>query len=190
VALESAARLWHQRDPIRSSEGSVMTVRGMLAALALAGAVTAGAEAAPFRAVSDAEGLWVLDEESGALKLCRTTATAGPKVLDVFGGAGEARQGKAYPGRPDCVAVARPGLGGAVPDPAGGYGGLPGLGGYGMGGPLSVAVRPGMLGDGSSGYQVGSAFGMLGDGRFGYDYGAPDNQVIIIRPEWINVTLD
>jgi hypothetical protein len=31
---------------------------------------------------------------------------------------------------------------------------------------------------------------MLGNGTFGYGYGASDNQVIIVRPEWINVNLD
>lgn len=163
-----------------------MTMRRVVVALALAGAVAAGAEAAPYRAVADADGLWVLDEESGALRLCRTRSAAGPKVVDVFAGAGEARPERTYPGRIGCVAVARPGLDGAVPGPAG-HGGLPGLGGYRVGGALSVAVRPGMLGDGSSGYQVGSAVGMLGNGRFGYGYGAPDDQVIIVRPEWITV---
>jgi hypothetical protein len=168
-----------------------MLREGALIAM-LAGALAPGLAAEPFRMAGDTpESVWVVDEMSGRLAWCRTVAGAGPKVIDVFGGDAQARPEAVLPARPDCSVVLRAeawqaGLAGHVPAPydtASGYG-------AGFGGPLSVAVRPGMLGDGSSGYQIGSAVGMLGNGTFGYGYGASDNQVIIVRPEWINVNLD
>jgi hypothetical protein len=169
---------------------------GIACALALA-PVAAGAQQ-QFRIVADAqEGAWVLDDQAGAVSRCGMAAAVGPKVIDVFGADSEVRQGQELPARPYC----RPapgsdaaGYGGVPGFAAGGYGGMGGFGAAGLvgygGGLLSVAVRPGMLGTGLSGYQIGSAAGMLGDGTFGYGYGAPDNQVIIVRPEWINVNLD
>jgi hypothetical protein len=166
-------------------------------ALALLAPVAAGAQQ-QFRIVADAvEGAWVLDDRAGAVSRCGTAAAVGPKVIDVFGADFEVRQGQELPARPYCRtapgSAAAAGYGGVPGFAAGGYGGMGGFGAAGLagygGGLLSVAVRPGMLGDGSSGYQIGSAVGMLGDGTFGYGYGAPDNQVIIVRPEGINVNL-
>jgi hypothetical protein len=170
-------------------------VVGVACALALL-AATAQAQQ-QFRIVADAqEGAWVLDDQSGSVTRCRMVSAAGPKLIDLFGADAEVREARPLPPRPDCVPAAGTGAGNyGVPGfAAGGYGGLfgpgaPGLGGYGVG-LLSVAVRPGMLGTGASGYQIGSGVGMLGDGTFGYGYGAPDNQVIIVRPEWINVNLN
>jgi hypothetical protein len=51
-----------------------------------------------------------------------------------------------------------------------------------------AAVARGMLGDGSSGPQVGSGAGMLGNGGYGFG-GGPDNQVIIVRPGAVAVGL-
>jgi hypothetical protein len=184
-----------------------MCVRAGAAAALLACLLPGIGAAAQFRIAPAGDGgAWVLDEETGAVSACRMTAGVGPKIVDVFGGDAEVRPETALAASPDCTAVLRGGAGDAsVPGfAAGGYGGtvpdgyggadgyagaLAGGAGYG-GGILSVAVRPGMLGDGSSGYQIGSGVGMLGDGTFGYGYGAPDNQVIIVRPEWINVILD
>ncbi len=47
----------------------------------------------------------------------------------------------------------------------------------------------GMLGDGSSGPQVGSAAGMLGNGGF-WGGGAPENQVVIVRPGAVAIGFD
>ncbi len=86
---------------------------------------------------------------------------AGPKVADGFGsGAGVER-----PARPECKVAMRAV---AAPEP--------------------VAAR-GMLGDGSSGPQVGSAVGMLGNGGFWPQAGWPDQQVIIVRPGAAEVNL-
>jgi hypothetical protein len=174
-------------------------VVGAVVALALLVPGAAGAQQ-QFRIVADAqEGAWVLDDQSGGVSRCGMVGAVGPKVIDVFGADAEVREGQALPARPYCQPVAPSGAGYGMSGDiqgfaAGGYGGMvgfgaAGFGGYG-GGLLSVAVRPGMLGDGSSGYQIGSGVGMLGDGTFGYGGGAPDNQVIIVRPEWINVNLD
>jgi hypothetical protein len=188
-----------------------MSVRAGAAVALLACLLPGIGAAAPFRiAPAGDDGAWVLDEATGAVAACRMTAGVGPKIVDVFGAGAEVRPETALPASPECTAMLRGSPSDAdVPDfAAGGYGGMapegygdgyrgpgsyPGAlaGGAGYGGGLfSVAVRPGMLGDGSSGYQIGSGVGMLGDGTFGYGYGAPDNQVIIVRPEWINVSLD
>jgi hypothetical protein len=119
-----------------------------------------GAEAGPFAVQADGTGAaWVLDETSGALRVCRTVTTTGPKVLDVFGGGADLRPGMERAARTDCtVAMA------AVEDVA------------------AVPVR-GMLGDGSSGPQVGSGAGMLGYGLGGWPRpGGWDRQVVIVRP--------
>jgi NADPH:quinone reductase-like Zn-dependent oxidoreductase len=155
----------------------------MLAAL-LAGALGSGATAASYELAVDAAGsAWVLDGDSGALRRCRSVAGGRPKVLDVFGGVGEARPERQYPRRPGCeLALSSEAWGDGVPGLASGgraygYAGL---------GALSAAVWPGMLGDGSSGVQVGVGAGMLGDGGYG-GYDAPDTQVIIVRPERIDL---
>ena len=108
---------------------------------------------------------------------CRQVAPSGPKVIDVFGADAQVRPEKEYSARPDCSVAMQAGMpDGDVPGfAAGGYGGAAGygvgggygIGGYGAGygGMLSVAVRPGMLGDGSSGYQVsGAAWACSGTG--------------------------
>lgn len=126
----------------------------IVVALALAGE----AEAAPFSVSADGTGsAWVLDEASGALRVCGPAAATGPKVLDVFGGGADVRPGMVRAARPYCVVALR-----AVEEP------------------VAVPVR-GMLGDGSSGPQVGSAAGMLGAGPYGRD-GTPENQIVIVRP--------
>jgi hypothetical protein len=72
------------------------------------GALGAGAEAAPFRIVSDGPGsVWVLDAGSGALDWCRTRAPSGPKVIDVFGAEAVARE--AVPRRSEPVCSTAPG---------------------------------------------------------------------------------
>lgn len=132
----------------------------IVAALALAG----GADAAPFAVAVDGLGsAWVLDEASGATRLCRAVPAAGPKVLDVFGGAADVRPGPERTARADCAVALR-----AIEEP--------------------VAVARGMLGDGSSGPQVGSAAGMLGSGRHGWS-GGPETQIIIVRPGAVAVGL-
>lgn len=126
--------------------------------LAVALAMAGGAEAGPFSVSADGTGAaWVIDEATGATRLCRTYQGTGPKLLDVFGAGADVRAGMERPARPACEVVLR-----AVEEPA-------------------LAPR-GMLGDGSSGPQVGSAAGMLGVGAWGWSGGAPDNQVIIVRP--------
>jgi hypothetical protein len=146
----------------------------------VAALVGTGTPAASYELVTDtADGVWVLDEASGALRRCRSLTDVGPKVLDVFGGVGEARPERPYPGRTVCEVALRPeSWGEGAPGVAlGAYGGL-----------LEVAVRSGMLGDGSSGVQVGVGAGMLGDGGYG-GYDAPDTQVIIVRPDRDGVAL-
>jgi hypothetical protein len=135
----------------------------MVVALAVAG----GADAAPFSMSADGAGsAWVLDEATGALRVCRTVAAMGPKVLDVFGAVAEVRPGVERAARPTCVVTLGP-----IEEP--------------------VAVPPrGMLGDGSSGPQVGSAAGMLGDGGWGWGWGdAAENQIVIIRPGSVAIGL-
>lgn len=127
--------------------------RGMVAIVAVL-AAGGGAEAAPFVLGADGTGqVWVLDAASGATRLCRTVARSGPKVIDAYGNGAEPR---VTAGRPGCVLVL------PAPEAA-----------------LALPVR-GMLGDGSSGPQVGSAAGMLGTG----DGGAPWGQgsVVVVVP--------
>jgi hypothetical protein len=77
---------------------------GRAAAAALAFMLAGAAEAAPFRMVSDGpESVWVLDEGSGALNWCRPRAASGPKVIDVFGFGGEAREAAPRSGEPACT---------------------------------------------------------------------------------------
>lgn len=126
--------------------------------LAVALCVAGGAEAGPFSVQADGTGTaWVVDEGSGALRVCRMTTRVSPKTMDVFGGGADSRPGMDRAARPDCRLAMR-----AVEEP-----------------PASPAL--GMLGVGLSGPQVGSAAGMLGSGAFGWGWGgAPDNQVIVI----------
>lgn len=139
----------------------------MLATLVLAG----GAAAEPYSASVDGTGaVWVLDEASGATRVCRAMVATGPKVLDVFGAGADVRPGMERAARPACVVVLR-----AVEEPA------------------AVPAR-GMLGDGSSGPQVGSAAGMLGAGPYGWNGwngrgGAPENQIVIVRPGAVAIGL-
>jgi hypothetical protein len=132
----------------------------MVAALVLAG----GAEAEPFSMQADGSGsTWVLDEASGETRLCRSVPVAGPKVLDVFGAGADVRPGIERAARTECVIVLA-----AVEAP--------------------TAPARGMLGDGSSGPQAGSAAGMLGDGPYGWN-GAPENQIVIVRPRAVAIGL-
>jgi hypothetical protein len=162
-----------------------MGMRGAALAVILVGA-TVPAAAAPYSVATDASGdTWVVDDATGAARLCRTVSGSGPKVVDIFGGEGEARASRERPGRVVCVAATRPaGEDAAVP----GFAPSPVYAGFGPGGfggvliasnLLSAAVAPGMLGDGSSGYQVGSAFGMLGDGTYRLPSG-----VFAAQPGW------
>ena len=135
----------------------------MIGALVLA--VADGARAAPFAVSVEGSGAaWVLDEASGATWLCRTLQATGPKVVDVFGGGSDVRAGREWPGRPTCAVALR-----AIEEPA------------------TVPAR-GMLGDGSSGPQIGSAAGMLGAGPYGGGW-APDNQIVIVRPGAVAIGL-
>ena len=128
-----------------------MVRAGVMMALLLA---AGGAQAAPFSVSADATGAaWVIDETSGALRACRPAVSTGPKVLYLFNGGADAQPGMARAPRTECRVVMR-----AVAETA------------------PVAAR-GMLGDGSSGPQVGSAAGMLGIGSWGPSgAGGPDRQ--------------
>lgn len=130
----------------------------MVAGLAVAG----GAAAAPFSMqVDGVDAAWVLDEASGAARVCRAVVASGPKVLDVFGGGADVRPGMERAARTECAVASA-----AVEEPA-------------------MAAR-GMLGDGSSGPQVGSAAGMLGAGPYGWG-GAPENWIVIVRPGAVEI---
>jgi len=137
-------------------------VRAGLMAVALMAA--GGAQAEPFSVAPDGTGsAWVIDAATGATRLCRAAPATGSKVLDVFGAGADVRPGMGRAARPYCVVALR-----ALELPA-------------------VAAR-GMLGDGSSGPQVGSGAGMLGNGGYGFG-GGPENQVVIIRPGAVAVGL-
>lgn len=130
-------------------------------AVAFVALVTAGAaEAGPFSVQADGTGTaWVVDEGTGALRVCRLAMPTGPKALDVYPGGADARPGMDRTARPDCRVAIR-----AVEKPA-------------------DTPAMGMLGVGLSGPQVGSAAGMLGVGASGWGWGwggAPDNQVVVI----------
>ena len=75
------------------------------------------AAAAPFEAVSDGpDRVWVVDNGSGELTLCRMYAAPGPKVIDVFGGAGTVREAAQRSAEPYCEVVrGAGGYGGATP---------------------------------------------------------------------------
>ena len=128
-------------------------------------AMTGMAQAAPFSMQTEATGgAWVLNDETGALRFCRTVTTRGRRCSTSSPAVADPRPSLERPARPDCVVAVGPT---AAPEP--------------------MPAR-GMLGDGSSGPQVGSARGMLGDGGF-YGGGWPGQQVIIVRPGAVGMNL-
>lgn len=159
-----------------------MGTRGMVAAALLALAATGGATgagAAPFQMAGDGpERIWLLDQGTGLVQRCGLTVTVGPRVIDVFGAQSQARPDKTYPARPDCAVAVRSTAGGdGDRDPWAMVRAVQALNGT-----VSVAVAPGMLGDGSSGVQEGVGFGMLGTGTWSVAGGGWGNQVIIAGP--------
>ncbi len=79
---------------------------GVVVALALG---AAEGRAAPYSMVSDGQDrVWVLNGGSGELKLCRTaTSTPGPKLIDVFNGQGQVREGRPETTATVCETVER-----------------------------------------------------------------------------------
>ena len=77
-----------------------------LAAIVLA---AGAAQAQPFQMVSDgADGVWVIDEGSGAVELVPAGDGAGAKLIDVFGADAQVREAPARPARPACETVRGP----------------------------------------------------------------------------------
>ena len=59
--------------------------------------------------VSDgADGVWVLDEGSGAVSWCRLVTPPGAKLIDVFGADAQVREAPPRPARPECETVRGP----------------------------------------------------------------------------------
>jgi hypothetical protein len=81
-----------------------------MAAVALALVLAGGAAGAQqFQMVSDGQdGVWVLDEGSGAVSWCRLVTAPGAKLVDVFGADVHVREAPARPGRPRCEEVRGP----------------------------------------------------------------------------------
>jgi hypothetical protein len=90
----------------------------MAAAWLAAFLLAAGAAGAQqFQMVSDgADGVWVLDEGSGAVSWCRLVTAPGAKLIDVFGADAQVRETPARPAQPRCEAVRGPsGTAGELP---------------------------------------------------------------------------
>lgn len=141
----------------------------------------AGAEAAPFRVVSDGpESVWVLDEASGALSWCRPVAASGPKVIDVFGFGGEAREGIARSGAPTCT------LAPGTMSPEARTLAAAGTSVHGMLG--GVGWRPG-LGLWDAGWSARLRFGYGAAGAYG-GTGAPGGGINIFKPDDVDIYVD
>ena len=154
---------------------------GVAVALALG---AAEGRAASYSMVSDgADKVWVLNERSGEVQLCRSYTAPGPKLVDVFGGQGQVREAAPRAPATVCERVYRPARGSAVP--------RQNYTGYSMYAPmsgLSTAPYPdGRLPGGYPGYGFPytfgrpSLYGADGHGGFG---GA---KVVVIRPETVNI---
>ena len=157
---------------------------GVAVALALG---AAEGRAASYSMVSDgADKVWVLNERSGEVKLCRTYATAGPKLVDVFGGQGQVREAAPRTPATVCETAYRSARGSATP--------RQNYTGYTMYAPmsgLSTAPYPdGRLPGGYLGYGFPYTFGRPGlDGGYGYgSYGRA--KVVVIRPETVNIDVN
>ena len=81
-----------------------------MAAAALGLMLAAGAAAAQqYQMVSDgSDGVWVLDDSSGAVSWCRLVMPRGAKLIDVFGAESQVREAPPLPARPECEQVRGP----------------------------------------------------------------------------------
>jgi hypothetical protein len=119
--LPAGDAFWH--DPpggaSRAAMGVTMVRQNPTMAAALLAAALAGAPAAaqPFQLASDgSDGVWVLDEASGALSWCRPVTPQGAKLVDVFGADAQVREAPARPAEPRCEQVRGPSAtGGLLP---------------------------------------------------------------------------
>ncbi len=154
--------------------------RGAGVAMVLLALEATGARAAPFQAVSDGpDRVWVVDSGSGELTLCRTYAASGPKVIDVFGGTGTAREAAQRPAEPYCEVVRGAGSYGSA-TPRQNYTG------YTMYAPMegvSNGYYPNRLLPGGGYLSRGFpyTFGRWGDGG---------SNVVVVRPGYVNINVD
>jgi hypothetical protein len=81
-----------------------------MAAALLTAALAAGPAAAqPFQIASDgSDGVWVVDENSGAVSWCRLVTPPGAKLIDVFGADAQVREAPVRPAEPQCEQVRGP----------------------------------------------------------------------------------
>ena len=81
----------------------------MAAALLAAALAAAPAAAQPFQIASDgSDGVWVVDESSGAVSWCRLVTPPGAKLIDVFGADAQVREAPARAAEPQCEQVRGP----------------------------------------------------------------------------------
>jgi hypothetical protein len=151
---------------------------GVAVALALG---AADARAASWSLASGGQDrVWVLNEGSGELKLCRTATTPGPKLVDVFGGQGQVRETAPRAAATVCETAWRPERRSATP--------RQNYTGYTMYAPLSglstAAYPDGRLPNGILGYGFPYNFG-----RPALHGGTGRAKVVVVRPENVDINV-
>jgi hypothetical protein len=118
--LPAGDGFWH--DPPGGASQAAMGVTmvrqnpTMAAALLAAALAAAPVPAQPFQLASDgSDGVWVLDENSGAVSWCRLVTPQGAKLVDVFGADAQVREAPARPAEPRCEQVRGPSATAAQP---------------------------------------------------------------------------